>query len=56
MLCAHWDTRFIADNEIIDVEKPIIGANEDGSCVGVILEIARQINLSSIDIGYLCIK
>ena len=51
LLCAHWDTRFIADNDTIDVAKPIMGANDGGSGVGVLLEIARQIQMSPLEIG-----
>lgn len=45
LLFAHWDTRHIADQED-DPElrkKPILGANDGASGVGVLLEIARQI-------------
>jgi len=51
LLCAHWDSRFIADNDIKDVEKPILGANDGGSGVGVLLEIARQISLNPVGVG-----
>lgn len=51
LLCAHWDTRFIADYDSINTHLPILGANDGGSGVGVLLEIARQINLNPIDIG-----
>ena len=51
LLCAHWDSRFTADNDTKDIEKPILGANDGGSGVGVLLEIARQLSLSPIPIG-----
>ena len=51
LLCAHWDSRFIADNDVKDVDKPILGANDGGSGVGVLLEIARQISLNNTSIG-----
>ena len=51
LLCAHWDTRFLADNDVVDVTKPIMGANDGGSGVGVLLEIARQIQMSPLEIG-----
>ena len=51
LLCAHWDTRFMADYDSINTNSPIIGANDGGSGVGVLLEIARQINLHPINIG-----
>ncbi len=44
LLCAHWDTRPTADQEI-DAEKkkqPIPGANDGASGVAVLLELARQ--------------
>ena len=46
VLAAHWDTRFIAeedDNEAIQ-DDPILGADDGGSGVGVLLEIARQLS------------
>ena len=51
LLCAHWDSRFTADNDVKDINKPILGANDGGSGVGVLLEIARQISLNPIDLG-----
>ncbi|MBJ04943.1 MAG: glutamine cyclotransferase [Flavobacteriales bacterium] len=51
LLCAHWDTRFMADYDTNKVNSPIIGANDGGSGVGVLLEIARQININPINIG-----
>ncbi len=53
LLCAHWDTRPYADYDLDpdNHQKPIDGANDGGSGVGVLLEIARQINLSKPGIG-----
>ena len=51
LLCAHWDTRFMADFDKTNINQPIIGANDGGSGVGVLLEIARQINSNPINIG-----
>ncbi len=47
LLCAHWDTRPWADEEEeYDLRRrPIIGANDGASGVGVLLEIARQLGL-----------
>lgn len=46
LLAAHWDTRPFADKEPEGDKRdePIIGANDGGSGVGVLLEVARQIN------------
>jgi|694.fasta_scaffold03048_12 glutaminyl-peptide cyclotransferase len=43
LLCAHWDTRPFADKDPDKSKwnKPIDGANDGGSGVGVLLEIAR---------------
>lgn len=43
LLCAHWDTRPRADHDQDpeDRDKPILGANDGGSGVGVLLEFAR---------------
>jgi hypothetical protein len=43
LLAAHWDTRPIADKDTKDKDKPIDGANDGASGVGVLLEIARAI-------------
>ena len=51
LLCAHWDTRFMADYDNKNINKPIMGANDGGSGVGVLLEIARQINIHPINVG-----
>jgi len=44
LLAAHWDSRHVADQDSIDPNKPIDGANDGASGVGVLLEIARVIN------------
>ncbi|MGC4047080.1 MAG: M28 family peptidase [Armatimonas sp.] len=45
LLCAHWDTRPSADQEIDNdkIHKPIPGANDGASGVSVLLELARQL-------------
>ncbi len=45
-LCAHWDTRPFADKDPDSSlrEKPILGANDGGSGVAVLLEIAKIIS------------
>ncbi len=51
MLCAHWDTRPFADQDTENKNTAIDGANDGGSGVGVLLEIARQFSLKKPDIG-----
>lgn len=51
MLFAHWDSRPFADNDNTDRAKPIDGANDGGSGVGVLLEIARQLQIQKPEIG-----
>ena len=51
LLCAHYDTRHIADKDSVDIELPIDGADDGGSGVGAILEIARQIHSNPIPMG-----
>lgn len=44
LLCAHWDTRPWADHDPdpANRRKPVPGANDGASGVGVLLEMARQ--------------
>ena len=51
LLCAHWDTRPFADRDSLNKNRPIIGANDGASGVGVILEIARTFKKNSLNIG-----
>ncbi|MGB0864435.1 MAG: M28 family peptidase [Saprospiraceae bacterium] len=49
LLCAHWDTRHIADHDEDESrqDEPILGADDSGSGVGVLLEIARVLGQDS---------
>jgi len=51
MLAAHWDSRHIAewDTDPARRMEPILGADDGGSGVGVLLEIARNLNVHGID-------
>ena len=53
MLCAHWYSRPYADYDADEKnhKKPIDGANDGASGVGVLLEIARQIQKEAPSIG-----
>jgi len=53
LLAAHFDTRMIAekDDDPSMVDKPILGADDGASGVGVLLEIAKKIKENGIDIG-----
>lgn len=51
MLCAHWDTRPQADQDKTNPTTPADGANDGGSGVGVLLEIARQLHLVKPEMG-----
>lgn len=52
MLYAHWDTRPFADKDTIRVREPIDGANDGGSGVGVLLEVARIIGTdTTLEVG-----
>lgn len=51
LLYAHWDTRPYADKDSTRMQEPIDGANDGGSGVGVLLEVARLIQLSPPNVG-----
>lgn len=51
LLCGHWDTRPFADRDSVNKDKPFDGANDGGSSVAVLMEIARQLSISKPGIG-----
>lgn len=51
LLCAHYDTRPMADKDTVDQDKPILGADDGASGVAVLLEIARQLKEKPIPMG-----
>ena len=53
LLAAHWDTRYKAEQDPDEnkKDKPILGADDGASGVGMLLEVARQIQANPIDLG-----
>ncbi len=51
LLCAHWDSRYVADKDTQRKKEAIPGADDGGSGVAVLLEIARQIQKYPLDLG-----
>lgn len=53
LLCAHWDSRPWADADADpkNHRTPILGANDGASGVGVLLEVARQLQAQPAEIG-----
>lgn len=51
LLCAHYDTRHIAEKDTVDQDKPILGADDGASGVAVLLEIARNLKENPIPMG-----
>lgn len=51
LLCAHYDTRHIADKDTARQDQPIAGADDGASGVAVLLEIARQLKANPIPMG-----
>lgn len=49
LLLAHWDSRPWSDMDATDKTKPIDAADDGGSGVAVLLEIARQIKTQPLD-------
>jgi glutaminyl-peptide cyclotransferase len=48
LFAAHWDSRFAGDKDIERADQPIDGADDGGSGVAVLLEIARQLQANPI--------
>lgn len=53
MLCSHWDSRPFSDNDPDKsrINDPIDGANDGASGVGILMEIARQLQKQNPNIG-----
>ncbi len=50
MLCTHWDTRPWADMDTVDPDKPFDGADDGGSGVAVLLELAHHLKNAGIGV------
>lgn len=51
LLAAHWDSRFQADKDEKNQNKPIDGADDGASGTAVLLEIARTLAAHPLDVG-----
>lgn len=53
LLFAHWDTRPYSDHDPnpANYKKPLDGADDGGSGVGALLEIARQLGMKAPNVG-----
>lgn len=51
LLCAHWDSRAVADKDNERKEEAIPGADDGASGVAALIEIARIISENPIDLG-----
>lgn len=47
LLTAHYDTRPFGENDLYIKDKPILGANDGASGVGILLELSRVLSLQS---------
>ena len=53
LVCGHWDSRPWADNDLNprNWKEPVMGANDGGSGVAVMLELARAFQQQPLNIG-----
>ena len=53
VLSAHWDSRPFADQDqdVADKSKPILGADDSGSAIGMLLEMGRQLQSTPLPVG-----
>ena len=51
VLAVHWDSRDVADQDKDRSSEPIVGADDSGSGMGMLLEIGRQFQLKPPPVG-----
>ncbi len=51
LLFAHWDTRPWADQDTVHKDEPILAADDAGSGVAVLMELARILSSQKISVG-----
>lgn len=51
LLCAHWDTRPWSDRDQVNKKAAFDGADDGGSGVGVLLEVARHMSKQNAAVG-----
>ena len=51
VLSVHWDSRDVADQDSTGKDKPIVGADDSGSGMGMLIEIARQLQKTQPNVG-----
>ena len=49
LLLTHWDSRPWADQDTKDMDKPVMAADDAGSGVAVLMEVARQLKLHGLN-------
>lgn len=51
LLFAHWDTRPWADQDSVKPKEPFMAADDAGSGVAILLEVARQLSINKQPLG-----
>ncbi len=51
VLAAHWDTRYISDHDAKIKDKPVMGADDGASGVGILMALAKVLKDNPVDIG-----